>query len=183
MQRPLTIPALSCRAPARGIVMMGLLIVLALGGISLMAAVDYWSVQRQREREEQLLFVGAQYRQAIRHYYFAAPPGTPRTFPANLQLLLQDDRYPIPVHHLRRLYPDPISGSQEWGEIRIGGKLAGVYSLSEAPPIKQAGFAPSDDSFRDSSKYRDWVFAFTGALRLDMPAMSAPPAPTTGFKK
>lgn len=168
---------------ARGIVLMGLLIILALGGITLMAAVDYWSVQRQREREEQLLFVGEQYRQAIRHYYFAAPPGTPRSLPANLELLLEDDRYPVRVHHLRRLYPDPITGAPQWGEVRIGDRLAGVYSLSEATPIKQAGFTPSNDNFRDSSKYRDWVFVFTGAMRLENAVMPSPKDLMTGLKK
>jgi type II secretory pathway pseudopilin PulG len=176
-------PAPHVRVSARGIVLMGLLIILALGGISLIGAVDYWSVQRQREREEQLLFVGDQYRQAIRRYYFGAPPGVPRTLPAKMQSLLEDDRYPIPVHHLRRLYPDPMTGSTQWGEIRVGEKLAGVYSLSEIPPIKQKGFVPAYDQFQDSRQYRDWVFAFTGALRLDGAATPLPKIPVVGIKK
>jgi type II secretory pathway pseudopilin PulG len=145
--------------------MIGLLIVLALGGISLMAAVDIWQMQRQREREEQLIFVGDQYRQAIRKYYYSVPNGSPQVLPMSLEELLDDDRYPIRVRHLRRLYPDPITGNSQWGEIRAGDRIAGVYSLSESQPIKQAGFSPANENFIDSSSYQDWVFTFNGALQ------------------
>ena len=124
-----------------GFVLLGLLIVLVLGGIGLMAAVDMWTLQRQREREAQLLFAGDQYRLAIQRYYYAAPPGSARTLPTSLAELLEDRRYPQTVRHLRRLYPDPITGQAEWGVLRMGERIAGVYSLSEAQPIKQAGFA------------------------------------------
>ena len=146
-----------------GFMLLSLLIVLALGGISLMASVDVWTLQRQREREQQLLFAGDQYRQAIRRYYFGAPPGAPRTLPVSLEALLEDDRYPMPVRHLRRIYADPMSGKKEWGELRVSGLLAGVYSLSEARPIKQAGFSLADESFNDRSRYQEWVFSFAGA--------------------
>lgn len=141
-----------------GVVMLALLLTLALGSIALMAAVDVWSFTRQRAQEAELLFVGDQYRQAIQRYYFGAPPGTRRVLPASLQDLLEDDRYPMPVHHLRRLYPDPITGNTEWGTLRVGERIAGVYSLSEREPIKRAGFAPSDEKFNGKSVYRDWVF-------------------------
>jgi type II secretory pathway pseudopilin PulG len=147
----------------RGIMLLALLIGLALGGIALMAAVDVWTLQRQREREQQLLYVGDQYRQAIRRYYYAAPVGTPRTLPVSLELLLEDDRYPIPVRHLRRLYPDPITGQAEWGLLRAGDRIAGVFSLSEAMPVKQAGFSVDDESFTGRSRYKEWGFSFTGA--------------------
>jgi type II secretory pathway pseudopilin PulG len=162
--------------------LLGLLIVLALAGISLMAAVDVWTLQRQREREEQLMYAGDQYRQAIRRYYFAAPPGSPRVLPLNTELLLEDDRYPIPVRHLRRLYPDPITGTTEWGEIRIGERLAGVYSLSEAKPIKQAGFSPVYESFSGKSSYREWVFSLTGAPAAN-PVLPPPPDKPFGPEK
>lgn len=143
--------------------LLALLIGLVLSGIALMGAVDVWTLQRQREREQQLLYAGDQYRQAIRRYYYAAPVGTPRTLPVSLELLLEDDRYPIPVRHLRRLYPDPITGQEEWGLLRAGDRIAGVYSLSEAMPVKQAGFSIADESFTGRSRYKEWVFSFTAA--------------------
>jgi type II secretory pathway pseudopilin PulG len=148
-----------------GFVLLGLLIVLVLGGIGLMAAVDMWTLQRQREREAQLLFVGDQYRLAIQRYYYAAPPGSARTLPPSLQDLLEDQRYPHAVRHLRRLYPDPITGQPKWGELRVGERIAGVFSLSEAQPIKQAGFAFVYRHFADSTRYQQWVFSFMGANR------------------
>jgi len=161
--------------------LMGLLIVLALGSIGLMALVDNWTLERQREREQELLFVGDQYRQSIRHYYFGAPAGQPRQLPANLSDLLEDDRFPMPVHHLRRLYPDPMTGGSEWGEVRIGDRLAGVYSKSEAQPIKQAGFAPAYESFKDKQSYQEWAFVFAAPrLAAGMPGTGPPVAPVAG---
>jgi type II secretory pathway pseudopilin PulG len=166
----------------RGIVLMGLLLVMALGGIALMAAADSWTLQRQRERERQLLFAGDAYREAIRHYYFGAPRGTPRTLPKSLDVLLQDDRFPNPVHHLRRLYPDPISGQAEWGERRFGDFLVGVYSQSDLRPIKQAGFSAVDAGFEGKESYKEWAFDFAqapgiaGSTATDGRSPATPPA-------
>jgi type II secretory pathway pseudopilin PulG len=163
------------------VVLLALLLALALGGIGLMAAVDVWSLARQRMREQELLFVGDQYRKAIQRYYFGAPQGTPRVLPAKLEDLLEDDRYPVPVRHLRRLYPDPITGSAEWGLQRDGQRVAGVYSLSEKPPVKRAGFAPGYEQFSDKAAYRDWIFAVssTGGPRAELPRAAS--APDNGF--
>jgi type II secretory pathway pseudopilin PulG len=163
-----------CDSAPRGIMLLGLLIVLALSGLALMAAVDMWSMTSQRERERQLLFVGDQYRDAIRRYWFAAPPGKPRLLPGKLELLLEDDRYPTPLRHLRRLYPDPITGTTEWGLLRDGDGISGVYSLSEAQPVKQAGFEPIHEFFNGSTRYRDWVFAFVVPRRN---TLLPPPTP------
>ena len=163
----------------RGFLLLALLIGLALSSIALMGAVDIWTVQRQREKEADLLFVGNQYRQAIQRYYFAAPTGTPRILPLAFVDLLEDDRYPVPVRHLRRLYPDPITGKGEWGTVRVGDRIAGIYSLSEAQPIKQRGFAPLYKGFEERPRYRDWVFEFLGAPR-NQPSTNAPATPTGG---
>ena len=77
-----------------GVVLLVLLLALALGGIALMAAVDVASIARQRAREQELLFVGDQYRQAIRRYYYAAPNGAKKVLPAslykNFKVVMQD---------------------------------------------------------------------------------------------
>jgi type II secretory pathway pseudopilin PulG len=140
--------------------LLGLLLMLMLAGIGLTAAVEVWSTTRQREQERELLFAGEQYRQAIRHYYFAAPPGRPRVLPTRLEDLLGDDRYPVPVRHLRRLYPDPITGSSDWGVVRVGERIAGVHSLSTAVPFRQAAPGPAPAASAATMTYRDWVFQF-----------------------
>lgn len=152
-----------CDRHTRGVILLALLIGLALSGIALMGAVDIWTLQRQREREQQLLYVGDQYRLAIGRYYYAAPAGTPKTLPATLEMLLEDDRFPVPVRHLRRLYPDPITGHAEWGQLRSGERILGIYSLSEAKPVKQAGFSVADESFTGRAHYKEWIFSFSGA--------------------
>ena len=147
-------------------VLLALLLAMALGSILLMTGMDVWWAARQRAHEQELLFVGDQYRQAIQRYYFGAPPGGPRVLPARLEDLLEDNRYPMPVRHLRRLYPDPITGSADWGIVRFGDRISGVYSLSEKTPIKQAQFAPVYQQFNGKTSYREWVFAVspTGGL-------------------
>lgn len=160
------------RGSDRGVALLALLLALALAGIAAMAAADVWSLERRRAQEQELLFVGDQYRQAIERYFFGAPPGAGRTLPASFDDLLEDNRYPTPVRHLRRLYPDPITGTAEWGVVRFGERLSGVYSMAQKMPVKQAGFAPGHEHFNAARTYRDWVFAVSPSDSL----LSANPA-------
>jgi type II secretory pathway pseudopilin PulG len=163
---------------AQGYALLTLLIVVALLGIGLLSAMSAWSLDRQRAREEELLFVGDQYRQAIGRYYLGAPPGTPRTLPPSLEVLLDDDRYPVPVHHLRRHYPDPITGNPDWGLQKVGDQIIGVYSLSEAAPIKTVGFGATYAAFEGATSYQGWVFSYRIPGRRVVPI--APPATSPG---
>lgn len=158
---------------AHGVVLLAFLLALALLGIGTLAAADVWGLTLQRQREQQLLFVGHQYRAAIRDYYYGGPAGAGRSLPPSLEALLDDDRFPVPVHHLRRLYADPMTGSNDWGLLMAGDRVMGVYSKSEAPPVKQKGFALVDTSFEDKTSYHDWVFAFVAGRHA---ASLAPPA-------
>lgn len=132
------------------------LLILTLGAGTL---VESMKTQAQREREEQLLFVGDQYRRAIASYRAIIGPGGARSLPASLDDLLADHRFPTPIHHLRRLYPDPMTGKPDWELVRLGNGIAGVRSRSHAEPIKQAGFEPSYSHFEGKPRYADWVFA------------------------
>lgn len=163
-------------AGARGVVLLAFLLALALVGLGAVVAMDVWSTTRQHEREQQLLFVGHQYRAAIRDYYLAGPPGAGRALPTSLEMLLDDDRFPVPVHHLRRLYADPITGSTDWGLLMVGDRIMGVYSKSEAQPLKQKGFAPADTAFEDQTTYQAWVFAFVPGRRMAQLATPSSPA-------
>jgi type II secretory pathway pseudopilin PulG len=149
----------------QGIVLLGLLIALAISSIGLMAAADVWATSRQREREQELLFVGGQYRKAIERYYFTTP-GQTKALPASLEDLLEDKRFPAPVRHLRRLYADPMTDSSEWGTVLIGSKIAGVYSKSDKTLFKQARFDKDNIGFEGKSMAQEWKFVFMPAAPI-----------------
>jgi len=143
----------------KGFVYVGLLIGLTVIGIGLSAVSEVWSQSRQREREEELLFIGNQFRQAITRYYLGSPRGQMR-FPMSMEELLQDDRSPdASRRYLRRLYVDPMTNKADWGEIRLpGGQLVGVYSQSDDAPLKVAEFRLRDKDFADKTHYSEWIF-------------------------
>lgn len=141
-----------------GFTYLGVLFLVALVGLSLAAAGTVASLERRRENERELLFVGHQFRDAIRRYYESTPPGT-RQYPPNLQALLQDPRVPAIRRHLRRIYADPVTGKAEWGLVEgPGGTVMGVYSLSAQAPLKIAGFDESDKDFEGAASYAGWKF-------------------------
>lgn len=160
----------------KGFVYIALLIGLAIVGISLGAVSEVWTQSRQRERERELLFVGNQIRQAITLYYLGSPPAN-RRFPMQLEELLEDVRAPDkPGRYLRKLFFDPITNSDKWGEIRLpGGQLVGVYSLSDKEPIKLTGFALRDKDFAEKTRYSEWVF------RSSLPAANPTLAPGSSY--
>lgn len=152
-----------CRLRSRqsGITYIGILILVAIMGITAAATVELWRTGRKREREAELLFVGNQYRQAIGRYY-AQSPGSGRAFPNSLQDLLQDPRVAGTKRHLRKLFPDPITGSEDWGLVKgPTGEITGVFSLSEEMPLKRGNFRRIDAKFEDKEKYSEWVFVYT----------------------
>ena len=79
-----------------------------------------------------------------------------------LEDLVEDKRYPNPQRYLRKVYPDPMTGSTEWGLIPApGGQgIMGVYSLSEAAPIKTGNFSMAYEVFHGSSRYSEWQFFY-----------------------
>lgn len=144
----------------RGFTYLGLLFAVALAGVALAATGMMWSTQRQREREQELLHVGHQIRQAIGSYYERSP-GMVKRYPAKLDDLLKDDRYIGIQRHLRQRYRDPITGTREWGLVMAPeGGVMGVHSLSTGAPFKQAGFAAADAALEGKSRYVDWEFVY-----------------------
>jgi type II secretory pathway pseudopilin PulG len=149
---------LAMRQDQRGFTYLGLLFVVAIAGIALAATGMLWSTQRQREREQELLFVGNQIREAIGNYYQHSP-GLVKHYPAKLDDLLKDNRYITVQRYLRQRYVDPMTNTKEWGLIMAPeGGVMGVYSLSTDMPIKQAGFVDKNAEFEAKSRYSDWKF-------------------------
>lgn len=143
------------RARAAGFTYIGVLVLVAMMGMALALAGELWHSAQKREKEQELLFIGNQFRRAIAMY--GANGG------GNLQQLedlLRDPRIPGVRRYLRRIYRDPMTGSAEWGLVRSGGNaITGVYSLSGDEPLKQAGFSAADRDFEGKKKYSEWVFA------------------------
>jgi len=131
-------------------------------GAGLAAIGTWWSAVAQRDREEELLFAGEQFRGAIRSYYDGTPSGA-KVFPRTLQDLVEDNRGVKPLHHLRQIFRDPMTGTREWGLIRAGDRIIGVHSLHAGVPMRHANFAPHQEDFASASSYRDWKFAYSPA--------------------
>ncbi|MFJ1337401.1 type II secretion system protein [Pseudomonas caricapapayae] len=144
-------------AAEAGFTYLGVLLLIAVTGIALGSSATLWSTQSLRERERELLWVGSQYAQALRSYYRSSP-GVAQ-YPQTLDELLEDPRYPNVKRHLRQLYPDPITGSEDWGLVHsIDGRITGVYSQSEQQPLKRTGFAAQWSDFDGLEHYSDWQF-------------------------
>lgn len=166
------------RAAQRGFTYLGALFLVVLMGAALAGAGQLWSLASQRVRERELLWVGTQYAQALRRYYESSP-GV-KQYPQRLDELLEDHRGPTPRRHLRRLYPDPVARSGEWGLLRgIDGRIVGVHSLSRERPLKQGRFPPRWSAFDGMESYADWHFVADPAFLGGAPAGSdrAPPQP------
>jgi type II secretory pathway pseudopilin PulG len=140
----------------RGFTYLTVLFMVAIMGFGLALAGEVWHTAAAREKEAELLYAGNQYRKAIERYYLSGP----RQYPRSLEDLLKDPRKPDTVRHLRRLYPDPITGKSEWGIVKApDGGVMGVYSTSEEQPLKTAGFRLRDRGFENVAKYSGWNFA------------------------
>ncbi|MGZ3241901.1 MAG: type II secretion system protein [Burkholderiaceae bacterium] len=162
-----------------GFTYLGLMILIAIIGITSATTLQLGAILQRRAAEEELLFVGKEFSNALVSYAKATPVGQPST-PQSLHDLLQDPRYPNIRRHLRKLYADPITGKEEWGTIASleGPGIMGVYSLSDAKPIKVANFDAQFLDFEGKSHYSEWKFLATSAsvpIVQPAPAAAVPP--------
>jgi type II secretory pathway pseudopilin PulG len=147
-----------------GFTYLTVLFLIAVAGIVLAKVGVNWGHEDQREREIELLFIGNEYRQAIKQYY-ERTPGAVKRYPGNLEDLLNDTRYNPSQHYLRKLYRDPFSNRALWGLIGAPeGGISGVYSLSNLRPIKLTGFDQDNISFEGGISFSDWKFVYVPPL-------------------
>ncbi|MGA7178383.1 MAG: type II secretion system protein [Thiobacillaceae bacterium] len=143
---------------SRGFTYVGVLIMVAIMGLVLASTGEIWHTVQKREKEQELLFIGDQFRHAIRQFYRHSPAGA-RRYPLALEELLKDPRYPGVQRYIRKIYIDPITGTAQWGLVTgPNGQIYGVYSLSDAEPVKKKNFRSVDKGFEDKMKYSEWVF-------------------------
>lgn len=146
----------------RGFTYLGMLILVAIMGFGLAGFAELYSHAAQREKERELLFIGSQFRNAIESYYNKSPGA--KVYPQKLDDLVEDKRFPMPQHHLRRVYRDPMTGKAEWGLVDApGGGIMGVHSLSEETPVKSGDFGAKEASFEDAENYTKWTFTYSPA--------------------
>jgi type II secretory pathway pseudopilin PulG len=145
---------------ANGFAYLSLLIFLALMGFFCAMAVQVGTLVHRRAAEQALLDVGLEFARALSSYSDQTPAGMDDQ-PLSLQDLLLDKRQTERLRHLRKIYPDPMTGSTEWGleldpDTR---RIIGVFSLSTQPPIKVGNFPPGLASLNDKKIISEWVFS------------------------
>jgi hypothetical protein len=134
-----------------------LMFLVALMGVLLAVTGGLWHTAAMRDKEAQLLFVGGEYQRALARYKAATPSGMPAE-PERLEQLLLDKRQQVPVRHLRQLYRDPLTDSIEWGLVKDGGRIAGVFSQGAGTPLKQDNFPWWAKGFAKARSYAAWQF-------------------------
>jgi len=157
----------------RGFTYLGVLLVVALMGFGLAAFGELYSHASQREKERELLFIGEQFTNAIASYYNRSP-GV-KVYPKKVEDLLEDKRLPMPQHHLRRVYNDPMTGKADWALVEApGGGFMGVHSVSEETPIKSGNFSVKNAAFEGAENYTKWMFTYSPAGLRGAVAPGAP---------
>lgn len=169
----------------RGFTLITVLVAVSIIGLSLGLAGSTWRAVMEREREEELLFRGNQYRRAIASYYNVRHGNAPGFYPNKLEDLLKDPRALQTVRHIRKLYKDPF-GEVDFEPIRQGdtanqqkkegttvvGRIKGVKSTSAGKPFRAGGFPPEFDRFTGATSYQQWEFIYEP---VQQPAAGATP--------
>lgn len=155
-----------------GAVLLMVLVSVSLLGLMAGIAGSSWQTYMQKSKEADLLWKGNQIRDAIGRYYEFEGVGTKiigkskttkkKSFPQSLDDLLEDPRVLQTTRHLRRLYPDPMTG-EDWELISSpqGGGVMGVRSPSTLKPFKQYGFSEDNKSFTVQLEYSGWSFIYS----------------------
>ena len=175
----------------RGFVYMALIVF--FGGFAIFAgsAIISGGILQRRTGEEQLLYVGTEFRNAFKSYVETSlqlQPGQ-QPYPAKLEDLLADTRVTPVKRHLRQIYRDPLTGQANWATVAApGGGIMGVHSLSPAKAVKLFAFPPEFKHLEGKGKIAEWVFAYevpvlpgaagaAPAAAASAPAAATPPAP------
>lgn len=103
-----------------------------------------------------------------------ATPGGTGKYPDSLEQLLEDKRSGVTIRHLRKIYLDPMTKTDDWGLVaepppedgsgatrsNISNGIIGVYSLSNKKPMKKENFPEHFAKFSEAETYQDWQFVF-----------------------
>lgn len=143
-----------------GFTYVGLLITVALVALASVRVLESGAQWQLRGQEAELLAIGQEFRAALKSYAEATPLGQPDA-PQELAELLRDPRQPGIKRHLRRIYPDPLTGEKTWGLVRRpDGRIVGIHSLSRSPTLRRSGFPVGLEAFATAQRHDEWIFAW-----------------------
>ena len=151
----------------KGYILIALMVAIFILSIGLLVAILVWETQLQREREEELIFRGKQYVEAIRVFQMK----NPGSFPKTLDELIEEKC-------IRKLYKDPMSEDGEWNIILLSQEIAakpkaGVQKVLVAPysalsavqnpriiGVVSASSKKSIKIYNDQETYDKWLFFY-----------------------
>ncbi|MFO1322022.1 MAG: type II secretion system protein [Burkholderiales bacterium] len=137
--------------------------------ILIAALARLWSLDLQRDKERDLMWIGRQFRTALGSYAATTPEGH-APFPKKLDELVEDKRLTPPMRHLRRIYVDPMTHGTDWGIVRAeDGTIRGVYSTSDAAPLKNDTLSSFGRMFEGAKRYSDWRFEVSPLVVREVP--------------
>lgn len=163
-----------------GFTYVGLMAMLVIIGITTAVIGPAWKTMAKVEKERELIWMGHQFRLAIKRYYLyriskhpeLAGQLVPQFFPTSIDDLLKDPASPGVLRHLRKKYIDPMTGKDDWVLVPVGSKdqsggsqagggpFWGVHSASDAEPLKKDNFDLDDYKFKNKTKYSEWSFEY-----------------------
>jgi hypothetical protein len=154
------------RERSRGYLIIMLMMAVFVIVIGFLVAVPVWQTEIQREKEEELIFRGRQYAEAVRIYLLK----NPNQYPSSLEDLLDKKC-------IRKLYKDPLGPNGEWDVILATGRPGGgggreaaqevlVAPARALPSIKSArilGVVSSSKKrsikiYNDQESHDKWLF-------------------------
>lgn len=111
-----------------GYTLVMLLFMVFLLTLGLLVAMPVWETQIRREMEDELIFRGRQYVEAIRVFQSQ----NPGEYPKSLELLFEEN-------FLRRPFKDPMSDEGEWNVLLLPEGLPGAGGTARNRPVRLSG--------------------------------------------
>jgi type II secretory pathway pseudopilin PulG len=144
----------------RGFGYLAVLLIVLMLAVALGTTYERLDTIIKREKEQEWLFAGQQYKQAISSYYNQSPNGL-KELPSSINDLLKDRRFVTTTRHLRKPFADAITGGDWMLIIDENHKIKGVYSSSNAEVLQIAQLLHVEiDNLVENPTYANIKFEF-----------------------